>query len=529
LDIWYNIVTTYDGTTHKLFVNGILISSVGRSGTIRNGIGQTFLGRFSSAFGAYSNNYTSNAQLYNRALSQTEILQNYQLYKNRFGYDVVENGLVLNLNSQNYVSYRETGTSWFDLTGNNNTGTLTNGPTFNTTERSIVFDGTDDYAQTNYSGITGTNPRTFSVRFKPDTSQNRNLLGYGALSNHNMWDIILYNGNVGIHLYYSGAEANTPYTVGKWQNVTFTYSHPTIKSYMNGVYKNSYTSNIINTLIGDNLSIAKGAFSSYFYFDGNISTTQIYDRELSSTEVLQNYYQGNIVTNGLISALDGGNLVSYPTNGTSFYDLSETYTGGTLWNGPTFNTANGGFLVFDGTDDYVSCGIQLSGATQFSFTIVFKTTDTRSAGNWYNNPAICGTAQGGGISGDFLMAVRNGYLVQFDELIPNGGENNYETGVYVSDGNWKILQVTKSTSGIIKFFVNGLYVGQVTGRTQPLRFYDNSSSYHPYGAQWEISRAYWLGSLNLNGSIALQHLYNRTLTDTEVIQNFNSLKSRFGL
>jgi hypothetical protein len=298
---------------------------------------------------------------------------------------------------------------------------------------------------------------------------------------------------------------------------------------MNGVYKNSYTSNIINTLIGDNLSIAKGAYSSYFYFDGNISTTQIYDRELSSTEVLQNYYQGNIVTNGLISALDGGNLVSYPTNGTSFYDLSETYTGGTLWNGPTFNTANGGFLVFDGTDDYVSCGIQLSGATQFSFTIVFKTTDTRSAGNWYNNPAICGTAQGGGISGDFLMAVRNGYLVQFDELIPNGGENNYETGVYVSDGNWKILQVTKSTSGIIKFFVNGLYVGQVTGRTQPLRFYDNSSPYHPYGAQWEISRAYWSGSLNLNGSIALQHLYNRTLTDTEVIQNFNSLKSRYGL
>jgi hypothetical protein len=526
LDIWYNIVTTYDGTTHKLFVNGILISSVGRSGTIQNGIGQTFLGRFSSAFGAYSNNYTSNAQLYNRALSQTEILQNYQLYKNRFGYDVVENGLVLNLNSQNYVSYRETGTSWFDLTGNNNTGTLTNGPTFNTTERSIVFDGADDYVT--LGDIMPINAYTKCVVF--------NISNIGSANN------LISGSGGGTHYFYpaasnylraghfqEGAElvSNTPIVANKWYHGVVTFSTSSgFVMYQNGVNVGTNSSKAAFT--GGN-ALFLGSYATSYLLNGKIANAQIYNRVLTPTEVLQSYYQGNIVTNGLISALDGGNLVSYPTNGTSFYDLSETYTGGTLWNGPTFNTANGGFLVFDGTDDYVSCGIQLSGATQFSFTIVFKTTDTRSAGNWYNNPAICGTAQGGGISGDFLMAVRNGYLVQFDELIPNGGENNYETGVYVSDGNWKILQVTKSTSGIIKFFVNGLYVGQVTGRTQPLRFYDNSSSYHPYGAQWEISRAYWLGSLNLNGSIALQHLYNRTLTDTEVIQNFNSLKSRYGL
>ena len=531
-NIIYHVVGTWDSNGSKLYINGVLNNSNNTANlswytsALETIIGRVYVG---SAGASFTGKIYS-ARAYNRALSQSEILQNYHVTKQRFGFNnIVGTNLVLNLNSQNNISYSGGGTSWFDLTGNNNTGTLTNGPTFNTTERSIVFDGTDDYVQTNYSGITGTNPRTFSVWFKPDTSQNRNLLGYGTQEDKRMWDILLYNNTVGVHLYNSGNEAGTPYTVGKWQNATFTYTHPTIKSYMNGVYKNSVSISAINTGSDSNLNIGKGTYSPYFYFDGNMSTTQIYDRELSATEVLQNYYQGNIVTNGLISALDGGNLVSYPTNGTSFYDLSETYTGGTLWNGPTFNTANGGFLVFDGTDDYVSCGIQLSGATQFSFTIVFKTTDTRSAGNWYNNPAICGTAQGGGISGDFLMAVRNGYLVQFDELIPNGGENNYETGVYVSDGNWKILQVTKSTSGIIKFFVNGLYVGQVTGRTQPLRFYDNSSPYHPYGAQWEISRAYWSGSLNLNGSIALQHLYNRTLTDTEVIQNFNSLKSRYGL
>lgn len=203
---------------------------------------------------------------------------------------IVTDGLVLALDAGNVKSYVSGSTTWFDKSGNAYNGTLTNGPTFNSANGgSIVFDGIDDYVQTNYSGILGTNPRTFSVWFKPDTSQNRNLLGYGALSSHNMWDIVLYEGNVGIHLYSSGAEAGTPYTVGNWQNITFTYTHPTIKSYMNGVYKNSYTSNTINTLIGDNLSIAKGAYSSYFYFDGNIPSIQIYNRELTAAEVLQNF------------------------------------------------------------------------------------------------------------------------------------------------------------------------------------------------------------------------------------------------
>jgi hypothetical protein len=204
--------------------------------------------------------------------------------------NIVTNGLVLNVDASQKGSYPGSGTTWYDSSGNDYNGTLTNGATFNSADGgSIVFDGANDYTASSYNGITGTNPRTFSIWFKPNNSQNRNLLGYGTENNKNMWDILLYNGNVGVHLYNSGAEAGTPYTVGVWQNITFTYTHPTIKSYMNGVYKNLYTDPTINTGTNYPLNIAKGTYAPYYYFNGNISTTQIYNRGLSDAEVLQNY------------------------------------------------------------------------------------------------------------------------------------------------------------------------------------------------------------------------------------------------
>ena len=63
---------------------------------------------------------------------------------------IVTNGLVLNLDCGNRLSYPTSGTTWTDLSGNNNNGTLINGPTFNPNNLgSIVFDGVDDYVQLN--------------------------------------------------------------------------------------------------------------------------------------------------------------------------------------------------------------------------------------------------------------------------------------------------------------------------------------------------------------------------------------------
>ena len=60
----------------------------------------------------------------------------------------------------------------------------------------------------------------------------------------------------------------------------------------------------------------------------------------------------NTITDGLVLNLDAGNSKSYPGSGTTWFDKSGFGNNGTLINGPTFNTGNGGSIVFDGVDDY---------------------------------------------------------------------------------------------------------------------------------------------------------------------------------
>ena len=65
-------------------------------------------------------------------------------------------------------------------------------------------------------------------------------------------------------------------------------------------------------------------------------------------------YYGNIVKNGLILDMDAAKRDSYPGTGTAWNDISGFQYNGTLTNGPTFNSSNGGSIVFDGVDDRVS-------------------------------------------------------------------------------------------------------------------------------------------------------------------------------
>ena len=75
-----------------------------------------------------------------------------------------------------------------------------------------------------------------------------------------------------------------------------------------------------------------------------------------------------IVTTNLSMFLDAGNASSYPGTGTAWTDLSGNSRNGTLTNGPTYTSADGGAIVFDGTDDFVQCSGSLT-ATAATFVI----------------------------------------------------------------------------------------------------------------------------------------------------------------
>ena len=536
LGIWYNIVTTYDGTTHKLFVNGVFISSVGRSGTIQNGIGQTFLGRFSSGFGAYSNNYTSNAQLYNRALSQTEILQNYQLYKNRFGYDVVENGLVLNLNAQNYVSYRETGTSWYDLTGNDNTGTLTNGPTFDSTTRSVVFDGVDDYVVTSSNiGISGATPRTLECWYYVDSTNTKSILGYGGQNNGLLFDTIVYyvNGYLTVIGHYYGGGYDTISTlpsrntinINQWNHVVHMYDGTTASLYTNGVFSNSKEFSVSNnSQLNTNNStfkIGTGQYTgAYQYATGKMSTARIYNKILSQSEILQNYYQGNIVTNGLIMNLDAGNLISYGGTGTSWKDLTNTTTGATLVNGPTYNTSNGGSIVFDGTDDYVTGfnEISINNSQPFSVDIWFNLTSFLDA-----YPSLIQLKTNTAYGWNLTLSQSSSYLgITFGST---SSWSTVKTDNVPTVGVWNHIILTYNGLGATTISNYKTYLNTVEQTLSSAGGFTTNQQANYIGTTNGATR----GIDDFYGKISNVKIYNKVLTQSEVIQNFNAHKSRYGL
>ena len=83
-----------------------------------------------------------------------------------------------------------------------------------------------------------------------------------------------------------------------------------------------------------------------------------------------------ISTNGLILYLDAGNTKSYPGTGTTWVDISQSGNNGTLINSPTFNSSNGGGIVFDGVDDYVTQSNITSNSLTFDFW--FRVTDKTS-------------------------------------------------------------------------------------------------------------------------------------------------------
>ena len=215
---------------------------------------------------------------------------------------IVTNGLVMCLDAGNTKSYPGSGTTWTDLSGNGNNGTLTNGPTYNSINSgSIVFDGIDDHVlvASNASIPTGSAARTVSIWFYTNTTSwltNVNtLFHYGTGSTGASFGIdmdvfpkmeFFSWGGAGRDLIF-----NTTFSEVGWKNICVTYDGiTTVLIYENGVNTQTLTlSSACNTsATGVYIGAANpSAISSYF--DGRISSTKLYNRALSAAEIQQNF------------------------------------------------------------------------------------------------------------------------------------------------------------------------------------------------------------------------------------------------
>jgi hypothetical protein len=216
----------------------------------------------------------------------------------KIGPDINENGLILHLDAANNKSYTGSGTTWTDLSGNGNNGTLTNGPTFNAANMgSIVFDGTNDYiyrsSLNNFNSSTYTillwakfvSVSAYSILFSlgrsPSDADSEAQLQQSN-SRLQYWD---YNGSIAFN-YIQSAGTLSP---NIYQYLGFTKNSTNGTFYIDGYSSGTGTAGFNASISTNDFVIGADIRDSLAYINGNIPQFLIYNRVLTASEVLQNY------------------------------------------------------------------------------------------------------------------------------------------------------------------------------------------------------------------------------------------------
>ena len=232
-----------------------------------------------------------------------------------------------------------------------------------------------------------------------------------------------------------------------------------------------------------------------------------------------NFDYENIVTDGLIFTTDAGFVGSYPTTGTIWYDLGGNGYNGTLTNGPTFNSSNSGSIVFDGTDDYViTQNTNYDFSTNANFTYCAWIYPGFSSASPTGRAVIDFTSPAPGFLRSYLRWEGPGLGFYFD--IAGGGGSAWYTGALTFSANtWHYLCFTHTSSNAGNFYFDGIAKSTTTAVLNTATITNNKITIG-YGA---VNSYYWLGR------IASAQIYNKTLTASEISQNYNAQKVRFGL
>jgi len=225
-----------------------------------------------------------------------------------------------------------------------------------------------------------------------------------------------------------------------------------------------------------------------------------------------------IVTDGLVLALDAGNTKSYPTTGTTWNDLSGNGNNGTLINGPTFSSENGGSIVFDGVDDTTDIG---------TISSLPSNTSQRTIQLWVNystgfTPTVLTSISGYGVNtlGQLFQLSVGGTEFNNEKLFLWGSSINYVSTFSLDREIWTNIAVTV-TPGVtfprVTIYKNGV---PDDGAELDINT-NNTESYFIGGKPGFGSR--------FKGKISQNLVYNRGLTPQEILQNYNATKGRFNL
>lgn len=414
-----------------------------------------------------------------------------------------------------------------DLSGRGNSGELLNGPTASyLSGGEVMFDGTNDHIRIPSISATSVSVAAWVRSSSWSTQTHPMIVAKGINVEWILWksddsgndEKFGWRSGNGATLYSTTTAQNNV-----WYHLMATVGAAGMRLYVNGMLE---ASNGTTSVPSGSLDICVGAGISggnpANFMAGSVRGVQVWDRQLTATEVIQNYNSSRStlaekitpVTSNLILNLDAGDRDSYRGTGTTWRDLSGFGYNGTLNNGPVYRSSNGGCLVFDGTNDSVTTGLTGS-VVDLTVECWFLGTKSERCHLWDMGSY---TGQPGDTNLNFNLN-DSGYDLW---IYWNGSGTNrarYAVNGSFTDGTVKQMVFTH-TGSTNKTYLNGAELTLTeSGGTQTFNNVNGTPG-----------QGFRLGGIApFGGNIYIARVYSAALSAAEVLQNYNASRRRFGL
>jgi hypothetical protein len=247
------------------------------------------------------------------------------------------------------------------------------------------------------------------------------------------------------------------------------------------------------------------------------------------------FQQPQLVTNGLVLYLDAADRTSYPAYGTTWRDLLRS-NNGTLTNGPTFDSANGGSIVFDGVDDIANFGnVNLSETNKISISFwckIINYTETPNTGHLIFEISTNFNSVNTGFLISYADDSNPAFLDQYPLLLALKGDVGYTIPAFnknlVNDSKWHhyvcLFDKTQVANDECKLYLDGILRTPIF---YPSGLMSNNTNNFGNDPLFLAARSGGIAPSNIQ--LSNFYIYNRVLSAAEVAQNFNAQRQRFNI
>jgi len=442
-------------------------------------------------------------------------------------FTTIPSGMVLYLDASNPSSYSGSGSTWYDLSGNGNNGTLNSVTYSSNGPDNMYFTGSLSYVSFSSTSLIPTQNDQYTISLWINANSMAGAYGligwgnYGSNNQVNAFRILATNGLVNYWWNNDLAVYPSGFRSLQWFNVVAAFNGTTRTIWVNGATAASDTPGSGHAVPNAN-NLTIGVTNGSEYFPGKIAEVLVYNTGLNFSSVQSIYNTGaskylSPVLQNLVLYYNPGDLYSYSGSGTSLSDMSGNSLTSTLTN-VTFTNP---YLNYNGTNATAS--------TADSATLEPGSGDW-TVEIWINHSVIAGSSRcvigktDGGNAADWGYGIRTNSSGSTYMEVGNGTTSITSPSYTLSTNTWyQIVGVwTNVASNSIALYVNGVSQG---------------SNSHSFASIKNTTHSLYMGSFDggatfgqwFNGKFGVVRMYNSALTASQISQNFEATRSFYGI